>query len=50
MGEEERICQFNQGIIMVDRNQDAEEVIRKVRQDNLRGQNNLAHIVENIPA
>lgn len=33
---------------MVGKNQDAEEVVKNVRQDNLRGQNNLAHIVENI--
>lgn len=30
--------------------QDAEEVLRNIRQDNLRGKNNLAHLVKNILA
>lgn len=35
---------------MVGRNQDAKEVVRDVRQDNIRGGNNLVHIVKNILA
>lgn len=35
---------------MVGMKKNAEEVVRNVRQDNLRGKNNLSHIVENILA
>lgn len=37
-------------MILVHMDQDNEEVIRNVRQDSLRGQNNLAHMVKNILA
>lgn len=47
-GGEKYIGQVNPRIVMVDRNQDVEEVVRNVRQDNLRGKNNLAHVVKNI--
>lgn len=38
----------NLRVDMVGRNQDVEEVVRNVRQDNLREQNNLAHLVKNM--
>lgn len=47
---EEYIGQVNPRIVMVDRNQDVEEVVRNVRQDNLTGKNKSAHIVKNILA
>lgn len=47
---EERVGQVNPWVFMAGRNQDAEEVVKNVRQDNLRGNNNMAYIVENISA
>lgn len=49
-GEEEYIGQVNPRIFMVNRDQDAKEVVRNVRQDNLRGKNNLGQMVKNILA
>ncbi|MCH94274.1 hypothetical protein A2U01_0015231 [Trifolium medium] len=40
----------NPGIVLVNRNQNADEVVRNVQQNNLTGQNNLAHLVETILA
>ncbi|KAK2414572.1 hypothetical protein QL285_037147 [Trifolium repens] len=37
-------------VILVNRNQDADNVLRNVRQENVAGQNNLANLVENILA
>src|SRR6266487_6272188 len=36
----------NQRVILVNRNQNADEVVRNVQQNNFAGQNNLAHLVE----
>src|SRR6266487_241654 len=37
-------------VVLVNRNQNADEVVRNVQQNNFVGQNNLAHLVENILA
>jgi hypothetical protein len=37
-----------QGVVLVNRNQNADDILRNVRQDNMVGQNNLANLVENI--
>jgi hypothetical protein len=37
-------------VVLVNRNQDADNVLRQVRQENVAGQNNLANLVENILA
>ncbi|WJX12400.1 hypothetical protein P8452_02908 [Trifolium repens] len=37
-------------VILVNRNQNADDVLRHVRQENVAGQNNLANLVENILA
>ncbi|PNX61103.1 hypothetical protein L195_g060503, partial [Trifolium pratense] len=40
----------NPPVVMVRRNQDADEVVREVQNNNLLGQNNLTNIVETILA
>ncbi|KAK2384605.1 hypothetical protein QL285_071934 [Trifolium repens] len=42
--------QPEQGVVLVNRNQNADNVLRDVRQDNIVGHNNLANLVENILA
>ncbi|WJX93585.1 hypothetical protein P8452_75092 [Trifolium repens] len=42
--------QPEQGVVLVNRNQDADNVLRNVRQENVAGHNNLANLVENILA
>ncbi|KAK2444838.1 hypothetical protein QL285_015833 [Trifolium repens] len=42
--------QPEQGVVLVNRNQNADNVLRNVRQDNIVGHNNLANLVENILA
>jgi hypothetical protein len=37
-------------IILVDRNHDADEVVRNIQQQNIRSHNNIANLVENIMA
>ncbi|KAK2450508.1 hypothetical protein QL285_009621 [Trifolium repens] len=42
--------QPEQGVVLVNRNQDADNILRNVRQENVAGHNNLANLVENILA
>ncbi|KAK2430305.1 hypothetical protein QL285_028653 [Trifolium repens] len=42
--------QPEQEVVLVNRNQDADNVLRNVRQENVAGHNNLANLVENILA
>ncbi|MCI03419.1 hypothetical protein A2U01_0024458, partial [Trifolium medium] len=44
------VVEPNPGIVLVNRNQNADEVVRNVQQNNIVGQNNLAHLVETILA
>lgn len=44
------IGQNNPRVMLLNGNQDDEELVRNFQQNNLRGQNNLTHMVENILA
>lgn len=43
-----RIVKRVPGVVLVDRNQNADEVVRQVQQNNLGAQNNIANLVETI--
>jgi hypothetical protein len=40
----------NTNVILVNRNQNADEMVRNVQQNNLAGQNNIANVVEDLLA
>ncbi|GAU34949.1 hypothetical protein TSUD_312800 [Trifolium subterraneum] len=46
----QNIVEPNPGVVLVNRNQNADEVVRNVQQNRFEGQNNLAHLVETILA
>jgi hypothetical protein len=46
----QNVVEPNPGVVLVNRNQNADEVIRNVQQNRFEGQNNLAHLVETILA